>query len=296
MVKPPIFQGACTAMITPFRHDGSIDYERTSKLIDRQISAGIDALCICGTTGESATMSIKEHEDYLAYCIKYINGRCKVIAGTGSNDTQTSIHLSRHADELGADALLIVTPYYNKTTQKGLVLHYNTIANRVQTPIILYNVPSRTGIGFTDDTYKRLSEHPNICGIKEASGDFSLIANTMAQSGSDLHMWSGNDDQVVPMMSLGASGVISVLSNLLPEVMVEMTHEYLNGNTKKAMDIQLQYTKLIALLFSEVNPIPIKMAMHIMDLDTGILRLPLCEMAIEKVAKLKAEMERLQII
>ncbi len=296
MSNSPIFSGACTAMITPFKQDGTVDYENMSKLIDRQISSGIDALCICGTTGESATLSMQEHKDVLSHCVKYIDGRCKTIAGTGNNDTAASIELSQFADGLGVDALLIVTPYYNKTTQKGLVLHYNTIANRVDTPIILYNVPSRTGIGFHDDTYKKLSAHPNICGIKEASGDFSLIANTLAKTSDDLAMWSGNDDQVVAMMALGAYGVISVVSNLIPEVVVEMTHAYLNGNTKKAKDIQLRYAKLIDLLFCEVNPIPIKMAMQLSNLDTGVLRLPLCEMAKEKAKILKDEMKRLELL
>ncbi len=277
-MKAPVFIGTCTALITPFRESGSIDYKAFAQQIDRQLEAGIDALCVCGTTGESAALTIQEHIHLVDFCVDHVAGRCKVIAGSGSNDTAAALTLCLHARESGADALLVVTPYYNKTTQNGLVKHYEYLADRVETPVILYNVPSRTGLSFTPETYRILSQHPNINGIKEASGDFSLVARTMALCGDDLNLWSGNDDQTVPLLALGAKGLISVASNLIPKTMTDLTHSWLRGDTDRAGQLQLAYTPLISALFSQVNPIPIKAAMEEIGWDSGVLRLPLTKM------------------
>ena len=260
-MRQPIFSGACTAIVTPFDASGAVDYDAFGRLIEEQIHEGIDAICVCGTTGESATMSTREHISVVEYCVKKVGGRVKVIAGAGSNDTATAVYLSRHAQDAGADALLLVTPYYNKTTQTGLIKHYEYIANRVELPMILYNVPSRTGVSFTAETYKTLSANPKINGVKEASGNFSLLAHTRFLCGEDFHIWSGNDDQVVSMMALGAKGVISVASNLVPQVMVEMSHRCLDKEFEVAAQLQLRYMELIDALFMEVNPIPIKTAL-----------------------------------
>lgn len=295
-MKEPIFSGICTALITPFHLDGSIDFERLKDLIERQIAAGVDAICFCGTTGESATLSMEEHEAVISLGIETVAGRCRVIAGTGSNDTKTALHLSLHAAMAGADALLLVTPYYNKTTQEGLIRHYTYVADRVNCPMILYNVPSRTGVSFTHQTYHLLSQHPNINGVKEASGNFSLMANTLAHCGDELNLWSGNDDHTIPMMALGAKGLISVASNLIPDTMVEMIHDFMNGRSKQASSMQLKYTPLISALFSEVNPIPIKTAMMMKGLDSGYLRLPLCSMGSEARDLLCEEMKKSGIL
>ena len=277
-MSEPVFAGACSAIITPFDHSGAVNYDLFGMLIDQQIEGGIDAICVCGTTGECSTLSIREHIAVVEYCVRRVNGRVKVIAGAGSNDTSAAIYLSRHAQDSGADALLHVTPYYNKASQTGLIKHYEAIADRVELPIILYNVPSRTGVSFTAETYRTLSQHPRINGVKEASGNFSLLAHTLSLCGDGFHVWSGNDDQVVPMMSLGAKGVISVVANLAPEVMVRMTHLCLEGRFREASALQLRYMDLIDALFLEVNPIPIKAAMHLAGYDVGPLRLPLCDM------------------
>ncbi len=274
----PVFTGTCTALITPFRHDGAIDYAAFARQIDRQIAAGIDALCVCGTTGESAALSAHEHKELTDFCLTHVAGRCKVLAGCGSNDTAAALDLCRHAQAAGADALLIVTPYYNKTTQTGLVRHYEHLADRVDRPIILYNVPSRTGLSFTAETYEVLSRHPRIHGIKEASGDFSLLAETVARCGDALHIWSGNDDHTVPMMAMGAKGLISVVSNLLPAQMTALTHSFLDGDRDRARELQVEHALLVRALFSQVNPIPIKAAMQEAGLDSGVLRLPLWPM------------------
>lgn len=274
----PVFTGTCTALITPFRHDGAIDYAAFARQIDRQLAAGIDALCVCGTTGESAALSAHEHKKLTDFCLAHVAGRCKVLAGCGSNDTAAALDLCRHAQAAGADALLIVTPYYNKTTQTGLVRHYEHLADRVDRPIVLYNVPSRTGLSFTAETYEVLSRHPRIHGIKEASGDFSLLAETVARCGDALHIWSGNDDHTVPMMAMGAKGLISVVSNLLPAQMTALTHSFLDGDRDRARELQVEHALLVRALFSQVNPIPIKAAMQEAGLDSGVLRLPLCPM------------------
>ena len=277
-MKQPVFTGTCTALITPFRESGSVDYGAFAKQMDRQIEAGVDAMCVCGTTGESAALSMQEHIHLVEFCVSHIAGRCKVLAGSGSNDTATALSLCQHAQEAGADALLVVTPYYNKTTQSGLVKHYLYLADQVKTPLILYNVPSRTGLSFSAETYQILSQHPNINGAKEASGDFSLIARTITLCGDDLNLWSGNDDQAVPLLSLGAKGLISVASNLIPKTMTELTRSWLRGDTELARALQLKHTPLFSALFSQVNPIPIKAAMAEAGLDSGVLRLPLTEL------------------
>ena len=286
-MRTPVFTGACVAIVTPFTDDNKVDFDQFGQLIERQIAAGTDAICVCGTTGESATMSLEEHMETVEYCIKKVAGRVKVIAGAGSNDTAAALMLSQHAEAAGADALLLVTPYYNKATQMGLIKHYEYIADRVHTPIILYNVPSRTGCSFTAETYQALSKHPNIVGVKEASGNFGLILETRRLCDDDFYIWSGNDDQVVPMMSLGAKGVISVVSNVLPAVMVEISHLCLAGQFDAAAKLQIEYNDLCNALFMEVNPIPVKIALRMMGLDEGNLRLPLCEMTPEHEAKLR---------
>ncbi|SMC84478.1 4-hydroxy-tetrahydrodipicolinate synthase [Papillibacter cinnamivorans] len=276
-MKTPVFEGSSVAIITPFRGEG-VDYSKLAELIDFQINGGTDSIVICGTTGEASTQSIEEHLEVIKFCVEHTNHRVKVIAGTGSNDTKAAVYLSQHAEASGADALLMVTPYYNKTTQAGLVRHFTYIADRVNIPIILYNVPSRTGLSFTADTYRELSKHPLINGVKEASGNFSLAAHTRLLCGDELNIWSGNDDQVVPLMSLGAKGVISVVANMLPADMAQMTHLCLEGKFAEASAMQIRMMDLIDALFVEVNPIPIKAAMNLMGMDVGEVRLPLCEM------------------
>lgn len=293
-MKNPVFTGACVAIVTPFRN-GKVDFDGLGELIEMQIAAGTDAICICGTTGESSTMSMQEHRDAIQYCVDRVNHRCVVIAGTGSNCTATALELSLHAQECGADGLLLVTPYYNKTTQAGLIQHYTYIADRVNIPMILYNVPSRTGVAFTAETYHALSKHPMINGVKEASGNFTLIARTRALCGDELNIWSGNDDQVVPLMSLGGKGVISVLANILPQVMVEMTHACLEKDYVHAANVQTDYIALCDALFSEVNPIPVKAAMEMMGLCSGEVRMPLCEISPAHRAQLREELLRMGV-
>ena len=277
-MKTPVFTGTCTALVTPFRESGSIDYSAFARQMDRQLEAGVDALCVCGTTGESAALTAQEHIHLVEFCVSYAAGRCRVVAGSGSNDTAAALDLCLHAQEAGADALLVVTPYYNKTTQAGLVKHYEHLADRVEKPIILYNVPGRTGLSFTPETYQILSQHPRINGVKEASGDFGLITRTLALCGEDLNLWSGNDDQTVPLLALGAKGLISVASNLIPKTMTELTHSFLRGDVAQARELQLRLTPLITALFAQVNPIPVKAALEEAGLDSGVLRLPLVRM------------------
>lgn len=285
-MKKPIFTGAATAIVTPFC-GYSIDYDKMAELIEMQYKGGISALIVCGTTGENATQPISEHEKLVDFCVKKTAGRMKVIAGVGSNDTMTSVRLAESAKLSGADGILMVTPYYNKTTQRGLVQHFTTVADRVDIPMILYNIPSRTGIGITADTYKILSQHPNINGVKEASGDFSLFSRTRALCGDDLFFWSGNDDNTIPMMSMGALGVISVASNIVPQVITDMCKFCLNGDFKSATELYFKYADLFEKLFIEVNPIPVKTAMNLLGMNVGNLRLPLCDMAPENLEKLK---------
>lgn len=295
-MKAPVFTGTCTAVITPFSPTGSIDYSAFARQLERQVEAGVDAICVCGTTGESATLTTQEHIRLVSYCASYVAGRCKVIAGCGSNDTAAALYLCQHAQESEADALLLVTPYYNKTTQDGLLQHYEHLAEHTYLPIILYNVPSRTGLSFTAKTYEALSKHPRINGVKEASGDFSLLLDTLSLCGDDLNIWSGNDDNTIPMLSLGAKGLISVASNLIPKEMTWLTHSYLEGKEDVGRDLQIEYAPLLHALFSQVNPIPIKAAMKAADLDGGTLRLPLCEMEGEALAKLRKVMQDFDLL
>lgn len=294
-MKTPIFTGSSVAIVTPFRN-GKVDFEKLGELIEFQIQGGTSAITICGTTGESSTQTLAEHIETVDYCVKHVNGRVKVIAGSGSNDTVAALMLSQEAEKSKADALLIVTPYYNKCTQRGLVKHFTYIADQVNIPIILYNVPSRTGVSFTVDSYKELAKHPNVNGIKEASSNFSLLTSTLAACGDDMNIWSGNDNEVVAMMSLGAKGVISVAANIVPAIMSEMTAACLAGDFKRGAELQLKYLDLIDRLFIEVNPIPIKEAMNLMGMDVGAPRLPLCEMEPANYEKLKASLHKIALI
>ena len=289
MLKTPLFKGSCTAIITPFTENG-IDYDRLAKNIDFQVENGTAALVVCGTTGENPTHSEDEHNELVRFTVQASRGRMKVIAGVGSNNTKTALKYAQNARYAGADGILMVTPYYNKSTQKGLIEHFSYVADRVEIPMILYNVPSRTGISISAETYKVLSRHPNINGIKEASGDFSLIAKVRSQCGDDLYIWSGNDDNTVPMMALGALGVISVASNIVPAVTAKLCALCLEGDFSAATELYGKYAKLFSTLFIETNPIPVKAAMKLMDMDSGILRLPLVEIGEENLAKLKAVM------
>ncbi|MCQ4862914.1 4-hydroxy-tetrahydrodipicolinate synthase [Pseudoflavonifractor phocaeensis] len=291
-MREPVFTGVCPALVTPFDESGAINYDAFARQIDFQIDNHVDAVCVCGTTGETSTLSIREHIAAVEFCVKHVDRRVKVIAGAGSNDTAAAVYLSQHAQDSGADALLIVTPYYNKCSQTGLIKHYEYIADRVELPIILYNVPSRTGVGFTAETYKVLSGNPKINGVKEASGNFSLLSHTRYLCGEDFYIWSGNDDQVVPMMSLGAKGVISVAANIIPEVMVNMSRLCLENDFAAASKVQVDYMELIDALFIEVNPIPIKAAMDLMGMEAGCLRLPLCDISDAHLETLKAAMAR----
>ena len=277
MAVRPIFTGAATALITPTTPAG-VDYDALGRLIDWQIEQGIDALVIAGSTGEGKTLTIPEHREVLRYSAERIAGRVPMIAGTGSNETSVSISMSQYACEVGADALLVVTPYYIKATQNGLVKMYNMIADAVTKPVIIYNVPSRTGVNVEPETYARLAEHENIVGIKEANSDISKIATTAALTDGRLVIYSGNDDQILPILSLGGKGVISVLSNLLPAETSRMCHMYFEGDTAGATALQLRYIPLIRALFSEVNPIPAKAAMAAMGWCENYLRMPLTPM------------------
>ena len=273
----PIFRGIATALITPLTADG-IDYAQFGKLIDWQIDQGINALVICGTTGESSTLSDAEHRRAIAFACEKVNGRVPVIAGTGSNETAYAVELTKSACADGADAVLVVTPYSNKTTQNGLVAMYNTIADASTKPVILYNVPSRTGIGIQPETYVKLAQHPNIAAIKEANSDISKIVETFALVGDQLDIYSGNDDQIVPILSMGGQGCISVLSNVVPKETVAITDQFFAGNVAEAARLQCQFMPLIRSLFCESNPIPVKAAMAALGFCENYLRLPLVPM------------------
>lgn len=289
-MKERVFTGAASALVTPMNEDASVNFERLKSLVEEQIKAGIDALVICGTTGEKSTLRYDEHVKVIETAAKVAAGRVPIIAGTGSNDTVYSVELCDDAASVGADAFLMVTPYYNKTSQAGLVAHYNYIADRVSKPIILYNVPSRTGVNIKPETYRELSRHPRIVATKEASGDLSLIAQIKYMCGDELDIYSGNDDQTVPIMSLGGIGVISVLSNLCPDIMHELCAAYLSGDTAKATQMQIKYTGLMNALFCDVNPIPVKEAMNMMGMDVGPCRLPLYPMNDSSKALLEAKL------
>ncbi len=277
MEKKTVFTGIATALITPLNESG-IDYDQFGRLIDWQIDEGIDALVICGTTGEGSTLTDEEHRDAISFSVKRAAGRIPIIAGTGSNDTEYAVSLTKHACEAGADAMLVVTPYYNKATQKGLIKMFEKIADESAKPVILYNVPSRTGVNIEPLTYAALAEHENIVGIKEANGNISKIVETMSYVKGKLDLYSGNDDQIVPLMSLGGKGAISVLSNLMPKKTCEITKRFFAGDVEGSAKLQLELHSLIDALFSEVNPIPAKAAMAAMGWCEDYLRLPLTSM------------------
>ena len=289
-MKNPVFTGAGVAIITPFKSTGEVNYEEFGRIIDHQIAHGTDAIIVCGTTGESSTLHDKEHREVVAWCCEYVNHRVPVVAGVGSNDTAYAIELTRFAKECGADGGLSVTPYYNKTTQRGLIAHYTDIADSCDLPIILYNVPSRTGVCFTADTLYELSKHPNINGLKAASGNFSLLASVRAKCGDELNIWSGNDDQIVPLMALGGKGVISVLSNVAPQETHDLTQLCFENRYPEASQMQFKYHNLIDALFCEVNPIPVKKAMELLGWDVGPLRLPLVEPSEEHISLIRQEL------
>lgn len=276
-MKAPVFEGVATALITPLNENG-IDYNAFARLIDWQINEGVNALVVCGTTGESSTLTDKEHKSAIEFAVNEVGGRIPVIAGTGSNDTAYALELTDFSCKAGVDGVLVVTPYYNKATQNGLFKMFTEIADRAAAPVILYNVPSRTGVNIAPETVTRLSKHPNISGIKEAGGNISAVAEIAALCGDDINIYSGNDDQTVPIMSLGGKGCISVLSNLLPHNTAQMCKKMLAGDTKGALDLQLKYLPLIKALFCEVNPIPVKAAMAAMGYCENYLRLPLTPM------------------
>ena len=277
MQKKTVFRGIATALITPFK-DGRVDFNAYGRFIDWQIENGINALVACGTTGESSTLSDKEHRAAIAYAVQRAAGRVPVIAGTGSNELDYAVDLSKYAASVGVDAILVVTPYYNKATQKGLVGMYTAIADAAKVPTILYNVPSRTGVNIEPKTYAELAEHPNIVAFKEANGNISKIVETMSYVRGKLDLYSGNDDQIVPLMSMGGIGAISVLSNILPQKTVEITDRFFAGDVAGAAELQCRYHALIDALFSEVNPIPVKAAVAAMGFTENTLRLPLTEL------------------
>ncbi len=294
-MKKIIFKGCGTAIVTPFNENG-VNFDEFGRLIEDQIQNSIDALIVCGTTGEASTMTKEEKEDTIKFAIKKVNKRVPVIVGTGSNCTASAIQMTKFAEEVGADAALIVTPYYNKTTQAGLVAHYEAIAKETNLPIILYSVPGRTGVNILPETCKQLSEIPNIVAIKEASGNISQIAEIASLCGDNMAIYSGNDDQIVPILSLGGLGVISVLSNVAPLYTHNMVQNFFDGKIEESRKMQLESIGLVNALFLEVNPIPAKAALNMMGYDFGQPRLPLIPMSESKKAILKAEMENMNII
>ncbi len=294
-MKNTVFTGAATAIVTPLTKDG-IDYEQFGRLIDWQIEQGIDAIVAVGTTGEGSTLDDTEHKEAIKFCVERVAGRVPVIAGTGSNDTAYAIELTRYACEVGADAMLLVTPYYNKATQRGLIESFRAVADVSTKPCILYNVPSRTGCNLTPASAAILAEHPNIVAIKEASGNISQIAELAHLVGDKMDIYSGNDDQIIPVLSLGGKGVISVLSNIMPRATSEMCHKYLSGNTAEALKLQLDLIPLVNALFCEVNPIPVKAAVAAMGYCENYLRLPLTTMEPENEKKLLSLMREQNLI
>jgi len=291
-LKNTIFTGAGVAIVTPMNEDGSVNFDAYADLIDFQIENKTDAIITCGTTGESSTLSDDEHHEVIKFAIEQTAGRVPVIAGTGSNDTKYAIELSQAAGEMGADGLLLVTPYYNKTSQRGLVAHFGMIAESVKTPMILYSVQSRTGVNIAPETAFELSKYDNIVAIKEASGNISQVAKIRALCGDNLDVYSGNDDQIVPLLSLGGKGVISVLSNVAPEVAHNICQFYFDGKVEESMKLQLEYLDLCNDLFVDVNPIPVKEALNMMGMNAGPCRMPLCEMTDAAKDKLAATLAR----
>lgn len=286
-MKKPVFTGAAVAIITPMHADGSVNYDELGRIIEDQIAHSTDAIVICGTTGESPTMTDEEHTECIRYTVKKVAGRVPVVAGTGSNDTKYAIWLSQQAEADGADALLLVTPYYNKTSQAGLVAHFTAMAEAGGIPVILYNVPSRTGLNIAPETALELSKHPLINGLKEASGNISQVAKIAQLCGDDLNLYSGNDDQVVPLLSLGGKGVISVVSNVKPELVHNCCKAWFEGDTARACALQLEMLPLCEALFCEVNPIPVKYAMNVLGWNAGECRLPLVEPSDEHKTKIE---------
>lgn len=286
-----IFKGSAVAICTPFTEDG-IDFKKLEELLEWQVKEGTDAIVICGTTGEASTMSVQERKDAIKFTVDVINKRIPVIAGTGTNDTAASIRMSQYAESVGVDGLLVITPYYNKTTQKGLIAHFTAISEAVNTPIIIYNVPSRTGMNITPKTLQQLCGDKNIVAIKEASGDISQVAKIKALCGDKLDIYSGNDDQVIALMALGGLGVISVLANIIPKDISKVTHLYLEGKTKEALKLHLDTLALNDAMFIETNPIPVKTAMNLMGMNVGKLRLPLVDMTEGNLEIVKDEMKK----
>lgn len=294
MTKPRIFRGAGVAIVTPYNETG-INYPALGKLIDWQIENHTDAIIIAGTTGEASTMSDEEHKEAIRFTVERVNHRVPVIAGTGSNDTEYAVQLSQYAEKVGADGLLLVTPYYNKCTQKGLVAHFSAIADSVKIPCIVYHIPSRTGVTIQLATFKKLAAKENIVAVKEASGNLSEILRLRREC-PELAIYSGNDDQIVPILSIGGEGVISVLSNIAPKETHDMCQAYFDGDTKKAEELQIAYSNLIDALFCEVNPIPVKTALNLMGYNAGNLRLPLTDMEDATLARLKKAMQEKKLL
>ena len=293
-----VFTGAGVAIVTPFKENGEVNYEEFAKQIELQIAGETDAIIVCGTTGEASTLSHEEHLDVIRYCVKVVNGRIPVVAGTGSNCTETAVYLSQEAEKAGADALLVVTPYYNKATQKGLYEHFKIVADSVKIPVILYNIPGRTGgVNILPETVVRLcTEVENIVGVKDATGNISQVAKMMALADGKVDLYSGNDDQIVPILSLGGKGVISVLSNIAPKQTHDICAKYFEGDVEGSRKMQLDAIELIDALFCEVNPIPVKKALNLMGLNAGILRRPLTEMEDANAAKLEKAMKEFGIL
>ena len=286
-----IFEGAGVAIVTPFTENKEVDYDKLKELIDYQIENGTDAIIICGTTGEASTLTHEEHLECIRVCAEHVNKRVPVIAGTGSNCTETAIYLSKEAEKYGADGLLVVTPYYNKTTQKGLIAHFTAIANAVSIPIIMYNIPGRTGLNIQPETAVALAKNvKNIVGIKEASGNMSQVAKMMSLADGCIDLYSGNDDQICPILSFGGKGVISVMSNIIPKDTHDIVAKYLAGDVKGSTQLQLKTNEIFSALFCEVNPIPVKKAVELMGLCGGTLRSPLVEMEPQNVERLKKAM------
>lgn len=292
-----IFTGAGVALVTPMKENGAINYDKLEELVEFHVNNNTDAIIICGTTGESATTTVKEHLDIIKACIDFTKKRIPVIAGTGSNCTQSAIDMSVESEKYGADGLLCVTPYYNKATQNGLIEHYKAIAKSVKIPIVLYSVASRTGVNIAPETAAKLyKDVDNIVAIKEASGNISQVAEIMNRTDGKIDLYSGNDDQIIPVLSLGGKGVISVLGNVAPKATHDIVTSYLQGRTEEALKLQLKYFPLIKALFSEVNPIPVKKAMNLMGLGAGPLRLPLTEMEEAHVPKLVEELKKVGLL
>lgn len=295
-MKEIIFKGTGTAIATPFDSKDNINFDEFKKLVEFQIENGVNAIIVCGTTGEAATLSQEEKQELIKYCTKIVNKRIPVIAGIGSNNTKAVIENEKYAEKIGVDGLLAVTPYYNKTTQEGLIAHYKIIASNTSLPIILYNVPSRTGVNILPETYYKLSKIKNIVAAKEANGDLSSAIKTKALCKDNLHIYSGNDDQILPMLSIGGIGVISVLSNIMPKYTSDITKKFFDGDMKKAEKMQLNSIKLINSLFKEVNPIPIKEALNILGYNFGKPRLPLVPCSKELSEDLRKELKKLKIL